>query len=513
MAQKTRSQLRAAISANYPDNTSGAITPEILRNVSGDAADSAFFMLNGAYIMVETSDDPIENGHALIDAYSAASALTPGGNPIAQDNQVSVIIPPGVYEFENVDGEWQTLGLLNNFVNLVGLTRNPDDVLITSACDASNSGTVVVVANFAAISGVTIRNNGNTRVSTDNTDACALCVGVGGAGITYRDCKFIGGSTSWPMRQGITIDSVFLRCTSDAYGFGANGGDFSGQADTCTGADNCFAHSATVKNGSNLINCVAGQNSFGQAVEGEAYLVNCRGDSNSFGYTTFVGNAWNCRSGANSFGRTNSLGRCYNCWGIGNECFGGNGGLSNGYFYNCVAGAGSFGGVAGEFAGRAFNCFSGDVSFGGNSDGTFSGVAINCAAGAGSFGHGGSFTGTLINAVLANIGNPNSSPTPWSGAWAPADFSGKVVDTTFEPTGADENCVTLPDGATGTFDRCTFVPNGAGFVFGIVAAGSATIKVRYCLLDSTSVYASGVTNLYNSGYNDAAGQNLFPQSE
>lgn len=506
----TRDQLLALVATNLPNNTSAEITPAKHREVEEGLANGAQLYLNDAYIIVSTTSDPSANGAALLAAYASAKSLTPNGAALSASNRAALILPPAKYSLGTTP-----LAIDTQFIDIIGMTGDPKSVFITSALSGTNKGTILQSVADVRFSGFTVQST-TARSANDATDVAAWWSSSSSSLTVFSDCIFDDNSgAAYAMRQATNFATTFYRCTAPDYSYAANGGSFSGKAIDCVGGahcfsdggnmldgaycercsagDNSFGSGATIKNACTLKYCKAGDNSFGQSVEVGCVFYDCIAGSNSFASSAFLGTAYNCRAGSNSFGKGVSLGRCFNCIGAGNECFGGNGGSSGGFFFNCSGAAGSFGGVGGTFSGRAYSCQAGALSFGGSSGGTFSGYAENCSAGGGSFGHGGTFSGELNSPVFASVGEPNSSPTPWSDEWAPSDFSGVIRDAVFSPTGSDKDAAIIPNGATGEFEMCTFRKTGTGVPLDL-ASGSATIKFSYCKFNTVTGIAVGITN-------------------
>jgi hypothetical protein len=442
--------------------------------------------INDAFIVVLSTSDPAANGLALLAAYTAAKALTPNGNALSATNRAAVIVPPGKYTLVTA------LTLDTQFVDILGATDQPKEVLITSAITTASSGTIVQLngTDDVVIRGVTIQNTGSTRSANDPTDAAAWHFFTAMAATKVINCIFDdGGGISWGMTQGTPNYGTYINCVGGDKTFGgSSGGDARGTYTGCTGGDNAFAGDATVKTSARYESCVGGDYSFGNAVEGGSIFSNCVGGTWAFGRGVFIGTAINCRTtGQNGFGKGGFAGVAINCEVTGNEGFGGNGSTSQGLCINCRANAGSFGGSAGTFSGQAYGCFGGDVSFGGGA-GVFSGHAVNCTGGEGSFGAvAGTFSGVMDGCVLARYANGYPFAfTPWANEWAPAVFTGTIIGVTFAPTGASANAVNLPDNsggfAGGTFQYCTLTGNG-GFDIAI-QSGSRDAIMDFCNYDS-----------------------------
>ena len=95
----------------HPDAASPSITIGSDGTVSAPALGG---LLEGSsYVFVAGDGTAEENGTALDDAYTAAKALTPYGDALADDNRAWVVVAPGTYD--------TTLVMDEQFVNVVSL--------------------------------------------------------------------------------------------------------------------------------------------------------------------------------------------------------------------------------------------------------------------------------------------------------------------------------------------------------------------------------------------------------
>ncbi len=271
--------------------------------------------INDGYIIVPTTSNPALNGLALGAAIEAANALTPNGLPLSATNRATVILPPGQYGpgLDQFGEDPNFFGLTTNYVDLIGLTGDPKSVLITSQTIAPNTGTLVIVANFADVKGVTIQNTASTRVNNNATDACAVCLGTGLAGVRFIDCIFDdGGGASWSMRLSTTVDSTFINVASQSFSFGFHG-DFTGIAIECTSGDFSFGYAANCSGV--LTDCTSGDQSYGAIGIASGRFFRCYGNAGSFGGGgAFSGIAENCRVKENGFGNLGTFsGQIFDC--------------------------------------------------------------------------------------------------------------------------------------------------------------------------------------------------------
>jgi hypothetical protein len=331
-------------------------------------------------LYVAAGDDPAVNGQNLLDAYAAATALTPNGQALSEYNRAVLIIPPGFYEMPT------SLTLTTPYVDFAGLTSDSLAQMLQPSADAV----------FGAIEGVSAGDgarfyNLSFRAS-EFVDNYGFNFDDALSASYFENCTWINnGESGTGMGVAVTIASTFFNCAGGHYSFGGGSGTFSGTATNCAGGNYSFGGGVSGECSGTVRDCIAGTNSFGGGggtFSGTA--TNCTGGSDSFGGKsgTFSGTATNCTGGAGSFGGD---------------------GTFSGTATNCTGGDSSFGG-GGTFSGTATNCRGGDSSFGG---GTFSGTATNCTGGNSAFGGGGTFSSTG-RAAYCRL-TSGSFPTPATG--------------------------------------------------------------------------------------------------
>src|SRR5215831_9745754 len=143
--------LQAAGGADLPDDALGFLHNDGnggLAWMGVTASDPTKLALEGeAYIVVGGSADPVVNGTALVNAYTAAGAKTPHGEALGATNRYTVFLLPGRYVHAS---DVFTFG--TNFVDIKGLGA-PDDVVILYQ---SNVNALVVTATDVVLEGFTI---------------------------------------------------------------------------------------------------------------------------------------------------------------------------------------------------------------------------------------------------------------------------------------------------------------------------------------------------------------------
>jgi hypothetical protein len=349
-----------------------------LRLMDNEAANLA----TGAYIIVRPSPSATTNGTELRNAYAAAKAFTPNTAALSATNRATVILLPGIYDLGTT-----RLNLDTDFVDIIGLTDTPEQVVITSSVILSDSGTIYQTANDVKIKGVTIDRTGNpagsgagrtaayfpfpkaTAITTWSGDGTTMTIAANGHGLQTGDSVRISGSGN------SSVDGAFTVTRID---------------------DNSFSYLSTVN--------AAG--SIGTATErfNLTYIENCVfSGTTSSGMRTateYSGTYRRCVGGDSSFGGT----------------FAGSGSstaIASGLFEDCSAGGSSFG--VGTASGIFTRCTStGFSSFGGTASGVFtdcstltgfvnaSGTFLRCSTGSG-FGSsgGGSATGALTECTFS----------------------------------------------------------------------------------------------------------------
>ncbi|CAN2048233.1 hypothetical protein GMMP13_550001 [Candidatus Magnetomoraceae bacterium gMMP-13] len=292
--------------------------------------------MNGiAYIMVQTTDDPVTNGTNLISAYNQVKELTPHGEDLSITNRAVVIVPPGKYDLGSselvMDGE---------FVDLVGLSTVRDNQYIYGTSNGINTGVIKQTAQNVHIENLVVectRSAGG--LNFDSSDPAAYFPAASEAeshtNTVIRNCEFKADDTNaLSMRIATTYAGIYKNCTGGYKAFGGFGGTASGK----------------------FTNCTAGNYAFGGEGTASGTFTNCAGGTYSFGGegTTANGTFKDCTGGDGAFG-------------------GGGKGTASGTFKDCTGGDGAFGGEYGSTIGGFFwDCVGGSNSFG------FGGVAKDC---------------------------------------------------------------------------------------------------------------------------------------
>lgn len=382
--------------------------------------------VGAAYIMVEHGDTPLENGANLLAAVAQAAGMEPNGAARSAENRATVIVPPGVYEL----GE-TPLVLAAEFVDLVGLSTNPENQRISGEAAGLGTGVLMQTANDVRIENLSVHCTEESFLGPLGPARPAAYFPESNLPLTrIRNCVFFGvPGPSFGMRMAIEYSGTYIDVVSGAYAFGGyNGGIASGVFIRCKGEGFAFG-GASVDSPSEdsgiasgvFIDCEGGSLSFGANGEASGRFVNCTATGSGFGSGAdgvANGEFIRCSGGGSSFGGGGGTASGYfeGCRAR-SDSFGGAGGVASGVFVDCVAGdslisgTNSFGGGGGVASGEFRNCravTSGGApaatSFGGGGGGIASGLFINCEAGQRSFGggtDGSSLGGRFYNCRMA----------------------------------------------------------------------------------------------------------------
>jgi len=297
-------------------------------------------------VTVQRGTNDILSAANLRTAYTAAAALTPGGNALAADNRAVVYIPAGRYDFGTGDGSNHGLELDTEFVDLVGMTGNREDVVLTSAITVASRGTVEQTADDVKIGFLTMEIVSSVSPTMQNPDPAAyfpataltntvmsdvICLGntsmgygipmrigieyagtytrvdgggwsfAGGQNITtnsiasgtFTDC--VGGTKSFGAGNGAIASGDFIRCNTsgggECFGSGGNNSVANGNFTDCVGGNYCFASDWSGQDASGVfIRCIVDAYSFGNSGTASGTFIDCDGGSaGSFGSTVDSG--------------------------------------------------------------------------------------------------------------------------------------------------------------------------------------------------------------------------------
>jgi hypothetical protein len=441
---------------NINTNGVGAITGAV-HNLNEIAQNATMFANlvaydNYNYKVVRTTDIPLDNGQALRDAYADAATFT----GLSATNRFALLLPPGTYAL-GVTG----LDVDTEFIDFVGLGQ-AGDVIITSTSNTNSSvGTITQTADDVRYKNLTLRNDGNgfTGASTDDSayapqsqffntiledvilfqvddpaSSPVMAIDVEYAG-TYTRCSiadpgswagsysiFFGNATGkftdckagLASGFGVNYDAAgtFIRCSSDSAGFGVNA-NASGVFEQCKIGGGGFASGLGYTADGTFTDCISvAGGSFG-------YLGNSRG------------NFYNCRAGASSFGGSATQAVYVNCVA---EDFSFYGSDLRGSYSNCKAGNSSFNNSSlVELSGTFSNCIAGDSSFGTGTGVVLDGVFEFCSAGNNSFGYinpSSGDIGPILSGVFKSCSAGNNSFASSNDSDAICSVSGKFYNCT-----------------------------------------------------------------------------------
>jgi hypothetical protein len=261
----TEARLAELDAANLPSDVDDIIAGVNVTSISGSTlaaqalAARYYAYKNDAVVLVADAANDVDRGTALLAAMVTARALTPGGVAKSANNRAQVLVPPGRYDLVvgTTQGGNANTGLLldTEFVDLISLTGDPDDVIIISQIAVESRGTVQQTANNVWIRGIkmdlnaVLAGNGET-INSAYFPATNLPL------TKLIDCKTrLSGSGGRGMRIGINYSGWYENVTHTGnYGFG-NYGAAAGTFINCTHVgDNGFGYNGTATG--TFIQCV-----------------------------------------------------------------------------------------------------------------------------------------------------------------------------------------------------------------------------------------------------------------
>ena len=260
-------------------------------------------------ITVERGTTDVLSADNLRIAYTAAKALTPGGNALSATNRAVVMVPAGRYDFVlgDVADDNHGLELDAQFVDLVGATGVREEVILTSAIAIASRGTVEQTADDVKISFVTLEITSATSTGSGATEPAAYFPTTALANAVLSDviCQS-ENSGVYSMRVGVEYAGTYTRVTGGDHSF-AGSGNASGTFTDCVGGNFSFGYywwTVGAASGS-FIRCIGGYSSFGgDGSPASGTFTDCVSGSLSFGSGgTASGTFTDCVSGSSSFGK------------------------------------------------------------------------------------------------------------------------------------------------------------------------------------------------------------------
>lgn len=219
-----------------------------------------------AYVIVEVTDSPTQNGANLKAAYDEGKTATPNGAPRTTTNRFTVFLPPARYDLGA-----SALVVDYNDIDLVGLGPDPQMQTILR-----NDIVIQQTAGGPHFENLRIECTRNTGMLPLTDAATAAYFPEDYMSDTkIRNCHFVSdGLHAWSMRVCTPYGGTYERCKATGnYAFGGGvGGDATGT----------------------FIDCEAGEHSFGISANGN--FTRCKGGANSFAGEggTFSGTMTHC---------------------------------------------------------------------------------------------------------------------------------------------------------------------------------------------------------------------------
>lgn len=277
------------------------------------------------YFFVNGDGTDTENAQSLQNAYDEAKLLLlQQSTPITQDDAITILVAPGLYNFGDTEFELDT-----EFINISAF--NSTDFPIGDS-------------NGRSVKFNSLDPNGTIFVNTNNVYVYGIDVGIKNfkIGDSLPNIK-IGSSSGGDLSFGgvlfgdppLDISGTFINCIGGDLSFAGNG-EANGTFIGCQGGEESFGFDFA---SGTFVDCVGGDLSFAFAGTMTGIFENCKGGDGSFGTLGSIGfsNTRNCQSTRNSFGFTSFIidSTFEYCTGGGGS-FGTDWVSSNeGKFYNC----------------------------------------------------------------------------------------------------------------------------------------------------------------------------------
>ena len=204
-----------------------------------------------ATIVVKRGATDALSGTALLAAYAAAKALTPGGSALSATNRAKLLIPPGTYLLPS------TLSIDTPFVDIEGLgSYKLDRGCVCSVLLTKTSGAPLAVsADDVRIKGISTGPH-RFAIVTSGLDNLLVenCIGSGPSSFGVNE-----------ETNGVDVSGTFVNCIGGDSSFGYGGLDYAGKA------SGKFYH------------CVGGEYAFGGGYLASGTFKNCKGGHMAFG--------------------------------------------------------------------------------------------------------------------------------------------------------------------------------------------------------------------------------------
>lgn len=287
------------------------------------------------YFFVKGDGTDTENAQSLQNAYDEAKLLLQS-SPITQDDAITILVAPGLYNFGSTEFELDT-----EFINISAF--NSTDFPIVGQITNTNGRSVKF--NSSDPNGTIFVNTNNVYVYGIDVGTKNFKIGDSLPNIKIESCS--GGDYSFGGvlfgDPPLDISGNFINCVGGDYSFGGNG-EANGRFALCFGGDESFGYDFA---SGTFVDCVGGDFSFAFAGIMTGIFQNCSSGEGSFGTLGAIGfsNTRNCQSGDGSFGFGSFiLDSAFEYCTGGEDSFGKSfSGTNEGKFYNCRLTTGTFG--------------------------------------------------------------------------------------------------------------------------------------------------------------------------
>lgn len=217
-------------------------------NLNGDV-----YLGGENYFPVMAVGTPTENASAFFDQYNLAVSSTPNGSAKSASNRAIVVLNPGIYDFGITP-----IVLGTEFVDIVGLTGNPTDVLLTGGFGGTNGGTIFKTSDNNVISGITVE-----LVGAPDDDRAAIYTPDAASFTDEVWSNIILTGTGNPTNVKGVFDGRYEKVVSSGPLFGSlAASECNGTFIRCEGGTNSFAAAGNIGATANLYFNIAGADSY-----------------------------------------------------------------------------------------------------------------------------------------------------------------------------------------------------------------------------------------------------------
>lgn len=208
---------------------------------------SGVFELEGtAYVIPEVTASASTNGTNLLNAYTAAKALTPHGSALGTGNRAVVLLLPGTYDLGA-----STLEMDTDYVDVIGfLNLDHGRAVGSSTLGYSHLPTRIHSTNHVVDISEDLTNLANVQLEATATGKHAFVLSGNGdgdsSGPNLYNVEMLTATSSDPATEtGVDYAGTYIGVRSDRQIFGGSGTTASGYFENCFGGSGSFGETAS----------------------------------------------------------------------------------------------------------------------------------------------------------------------------------------------------------------------------------------------------------------------------